>query len=159
MSAIIRYLEKVLKFLVITALGLMLLIVFFQVISRYVFNYTPSFAEELSRYLFVWIVFLSLPLVAQTGGHMAIETITSRLSGVKLKICRILASIFTMTFLSIMTWQGIRMVMIADFQTSPAMVIPMSWVYVVIPFGCGLMGIFVLMDFIKLLQTPAAETK
>ena len=76
MSAIIRYLEKVLKFLVITAIGLMLLIVFFQVISRYVFNYTPSFAEELSRYLFVWIVFLSLPLVAQTGGHMAIETIT-----------------------------------------------------------------------------------
>ena len=77
MSAIIRYLEKVLKFLVITAIGLMLLIVFFQVISRYVFNYTPSFAEELSRYLFVWIVFLSLPLVAQTGGHMAIETIKS----------------------------------------------------------------------------------
>ena len=79
MSAIIRYLEKVLKFLVITAIGLMLLIVFFQVISRYVFNYTPSFAEELSRYLFVWIVFLSLPLVAQTGGHMAIETISLHL--------------------------------------------------------------------------------
>ena len=90
---------------------------------------------------------------------MAIETITSRISGVKLKICRILASIFTMAFLGIMTWQGIRMVMIADFQTSPAMVIPMSWVYVVIPFGSGLMGIFVLMDFVKLLQTPAAETK
>lgn len=159
MSAIIHYLEKFLKFLVISAIGLMLLIVFFQVISRYVFNYTPSFAEELSRYLFVWIVFLSLPLVAQSGGHMAIETITSRISGVKLKACRVLASIFTLAFLAIMTWQGIRMVMIADFQTSPAMVIPMSWVYIVIPFGCGLMGIFVLMDFIKLLQTPARDIK
>ncbi len=159
MSAIIRYVENFLKFLVITAIGLMLLIVFFQVISRYVFNYTPSFAEELSRYLFVWIVFLSLPLVAQSGGHMAIETLTSRISGVKLKVCRVLASIFTLAFLVIMTWQGIRMVSIANFQTSPAMVIPMSWVYVVIPFGCGLMGLFVLMDFIKLLKTPSAEIK
>lgn len=159
MSSIIRYVENFLKFLVITAIGLMLLIVFLQVISRYVFNYTPSFAEELSRYLFVWIVFLSLPLVARVGGHMAIETLTSRISGIKLKICRILSAIFTLAFLAIMTWQGVRMVMIANFQTSPAMVIPMSWVYVVIPFGCAVMALYVLADFVKLLQTPPADVK
>ena len=148
-----QYVEKVLKFLVVTAIGLMLAIVFLQVITRYVFNYTPSFAEELSRYLFVWVVFLSLPLVAKSGGHMAIETITSRISGMKLKVCRVVADIFTIIFLLLMTWHGIRMVQLADFQTSPAMVIPMSWVYVVIPLGCAIMCVNVLLHFVELLRT------
>lgn len=154
-----HYVEKVLKALVVLSIGLMLFIVFMQVITRYVFNYTPSFSEELSRYLFVWVVFLSLPLVARAGGHMAIETLTSRISGVKLKVCRILADIFTLFFLGIMTVCGARMVQIADFQTSPAMVIPMSWVYIVIPVGCAIMFINVLQHFIDVLRAPADQVR
>lgn len=153
MTQIIQYIEKTLKFLVVTAIGLMLSIVFLQVISRYVFSYTPSFAEELSRYLFVWVVFLALPLVAKSGGHMAIETITSRVKGAKLKFCRVMADIFTIAFLLLMTVYGVRMVSIADFQTSPAMVIPMSWVYAVIPFGCAIMCFNVIVHLIELLRT------
>lgn len=154
MNAVMRCVENVLKFLIVAAIGLMLGIVFLQVVSRYCFNYTPSFAEELSRYLFVWVVFLSLPLVAKNGGHMAIETITSRLSGAKLKICRVLADIFTMVFLALMTVQGIRMAWIAHFQTSPAMLLPMSYVYAVIPLGCAIMCLNVLLHFSRLVRTP-----
>lgn len=153
MTKIMLYIEKILKFMVVSAIGLMLSIVFLQVISRYVFNYTPSFAEELSRYLFVWVVFLSLPLVAKGGGHMAIETITSRIKGTKLKVCRVLADSFTIIFLVLMTVYGIRMVSIANFQTSPAMVIPMSWVYVVIPVGCAIMCLNVIAHLLELLRT------
>lgn len=153
MNTLIGYMEKVLKLLVVTGIALMLLIVFFQVISRYCFSYTPSFAEELSRYLFVWVVFLSLPLVAKHGGHMAIETITSRIKGAKLKVFRVAADIFTIAFLLLMTVQGIRMVGIAHFQTSPAMLLPMSYVYVIIPIGCGIMCINVLAHFVRLLRT------
>ncbi len=159
MKKLLEYLEKTLKFLVITAIGLMLCIVFLQVITRYAFNFTPSFAEELSRYLFVWIVFLSLPLVAKTGGHMAIETLTSRISGSKLKTCRVIADIFTIAFLLIMTWHGVKMVQLAHFQTSPAMVIPMSYVYSVIPFGCAVMCIYVINHFMTLLRTAPEDVK
>jgi TRAP-type C4-dicarboxylate transport system permease small subunit len=154
-----QYVEKMLKHLVVTGIGLMLVIVFVQVITRYCFNYTPSFAEELSRYLFVWVVFLALPLVAKSGGHMAIETITSRLSGVKLKVARVLADIATMAFLALMTMEGVRMVEISHFQTSPAMLLPMSYVYVVIPFGCAVMLVNVARHFIDLLRTAAHEVK
>ncbi len=159
MKKLLEYLENTLKFLVVTAIGLMLCIVFLQVITRYAFNFTPSFAEELSRYLFVWVVFLSLPLVAKTGGHMAIETLTSRISGKKLKTCRVLADIFTIIFLLIMTWHGTKMVQLAHFQTSPAMVIPMSYVYSVIPFGCAVMCIYVINHFISLLRTAPEDVK
>ena len=85
MSRLLNLIDTLLKRLTIVCIALMLVIVFAQVITRYCFNYTPSFGEELSRYLFVWTVFLSLPLLARSGGHMAIETLTNRLHGAKLK--------------------------------------------------------------------------
>ncbi len=156
MSSVIAFLESLLKKLVITAIGLMLLLVFAQVITRYLFGYTPSFGEELARYLFVWVVFLSLPLVAKAGGHMAIETLTSRISGTPLKVCRLAADIFSMVFLAIMTWNGVIMVSRAHFQTSPAMMVPMSYVYAVIPFGCAVMLLYVVGNFFRTLRGPSA---
>lgn len=152
-------LDWVLKALIIIGNGLMLLLVFGQVITRYVFNYTPSFGEELARYLFVWVVFLSLPLVAKYGGHMAIETLTSRVHGATLKFLNILADLFTIIFLLIMVVCGVEMVMRTSYQTSPAMMIPMSWVYSVIPFGCAVMLLYVVENFITVLKTPASEMK
>jgi TRAP-type C4-dicarboxylate transport system permease small subunit len=159
MLSFLTALEKIFKALATFGMGLMLVIVFAQVITRYVFSYTPSFGEELARYLFVWVVFISLPLVAKAGGHMAIETLTVRLKGMKLKICRVLADIFTMIFLLIMVVQGVRMVLLADFQTSAALEIPMSWVYVVMPVGCAVMFISVSAGFIQLLRTPPDDVK
>ena len=148
-------LEKILKAMVIVANGSMLLLVFAQVITRYCFGWTPAFGEELARYLFVWVVFLSLPLVAKYGGHMCIETLTSRVHGKTLKALNILADLFTLVFLGIMVVNGIKMVRLTSFQTSPAMMIPMSWVYVVIPFGCAVMFCYVLANLVQVIRTKA----
>lgn len=153
------WLEACLKALVIFGNGLMLLLVFAQVITRYLFNYTPYFGEELARYLFVWVVFLSLPLVARYGGHMAIETLTSRVHGATLKFLNICADIFTIVFMGIMVIYGVQMVIRTNYQTSPAMMIPMSWVYVVIPFGCAVMLIYSVENLINVLRTPADTIK
>ena len=158
MKALCATLENILKWMVIIANGFMLLLVFAQVITRYVFGYTPEFGEELARYLFVWVVFLSMPLVAKSGGHMCIETLTSRVHGATLKTLRILADMVSLAFLTIMVWQGSLMVDRMGFQTSPALEVPMSYVYIVIPFGCGVMLLYVLGDFIRTLRTPASET-
>ena len=159
MSKILNFIDILLKRLTIFCIALMLVIVFVQVITRYCFNYTPSFGEELARYLFVWTVFLSLPLLARSGGHMAIETLTNRIHGAKLKACRIIADIFSFWFLAIMVWYGGKMVVLAQYQTSPAMLIPMSYVYSVIPFGCFVMLLYTVENFIKVIRTPADEVK
>ena len=156
MKALCATLESILKWMVILANGVMLLLVFAQVITRYVFGFTPEFGEELARYLFVWVVFLTMPLVAKSGGHMCIETLTSRVHGATLKTLRILADMVSLAFLTIMVWQGSLMVDRMGFQTSPALEVPMSYVYIVIPFGCGVMLLYVLGDFIRTLRTPAS---
>ena len=90
---------------------------------------------------------------------MAIETLTSRVHGATLKFLNILADIFTIIFLCIMVWCGVEMVARTSFQTSPAMMIPMSWVYAVIPFGCAIMLIYTIANLVNVLKTPAAKTK
>jgi TRAP-type C4-dicarboxylate transport system permease small subunit len=147
--------EKFLSLFVSLLIGAMLLWVFALVITRYCFNYTPSYGEELARYMFVWVVFLSLPIVAKKSGHMAIEMVTLRLRGGMLKAVRLIASLFTLLFLILMVYQGAVMVVKTSIQTSAALQIPMSWVYVAIPVGCLIMLINVLDGFITLLRTPA----
>ena len=150
-------LETLLKIAVIICNGGMLLLVFGQVITRYCFGWTPSFGEELARYLFVWVVFLSLPLVAKTGGHMCIETLTSRVHGRTLQALNILADLFSLAFLSIMVWCGLQMIERTSFQTSPAMMIPMSWVYAVIPFGCAVMWLYVACNLWKVVKQGSKQ--
>lgn len=157
MESFLKPIEKILQKVVSVLIGAMMAWVFIQVIGRYVFNYTPSYGEELARYMFVWVVFLSLPVVAKKGGHMAIEMVTIRLKGTALKSVRTIADILTMIFLLIMVVEGARMVMIASFQTSAALQISMSWVYCVIPVGCFIMLLNVVDNFIKLIRTPAEE--
>ncbi len=155
MEHILAFCDKILKGIVVTLIGVMLVWVSAMVPARYFFNYTPSYGEELSRYMFVWIVFLSFPIVAKAGGHMAIETVTSRISGAKLKFARTCASLCTLAFLAIMTWQGVFMVYKSTFQTSPGLGLSMSYVYLAIPIGCGIMFLNVVYGFFQLLKTPA----
>ncbi|WP_342718538.1 TRAP transporter small permease, partial [Propionivibrio dicarboxylicus] len=53
-----RLLLKSLEWLLICIFGLMVLLVFGNVVLRYGFNYGIIFSEEVSRFLFVWMVFL-----------------------------------------------------------------------------------------------------
>lgn len=131
--------ENAMRWIIIVLTGFMLFWVFFQVLTRYFFSYTPSFGEELARYVFVWIVFLCLPIVAKSGGHMAIEFVTTRVKGRALRAITIAADTLTAVFLAIMIVGGMEMVIDMSYQLSPALRLSMSFVYVVIPFGCLIM--------------------
>jgi TRAP-type C4-dicarboxylate transport system permease small subunit len=155
MENFLNRVENILSIVVSGIIGLMMLWVFVQVVTRYTFSYTPSFGEELARYMFVWVVFLSLPIVAKKGGHMAIEMITVRLRGAALRTVNLIADTFTLIFLAIMVWHGAGMVMRASYQTSPALQISMSWIYLAIPIGCGIMLLNVLQHFLTLLRAGA----
>jgi TRAP-type C4-dicarboxylate transport system permease small subunit len=150
MKKLLTLMEKTFAFLSMVGIGLMLIIIFLQVVSRYFFHYTASYSEELSRYLFVWVTFLSLPVVSRQGGHMAVGLLTEHFTGERLRRLKIAGCVCSLAFLVIMVWQGIRMVQLAVWQTSPAMEIPMSYMYISIPLGCGCMLLLVLEELFDL---------
>lgn len=152
MKKVIALIEKTFAAAVTAGIGLMLIIIFLQVISRYFFGHTASYSEEISRYLFVWVVFLSLPVVSRQGGHMAVGLLAERFTGEKLRRLKIAGGLCSGAFLVIMVYQGIRMVFLASWQTSPAMEIPMSYIYIAIPMGCAAMLLVTIDELIGIIK-------
>ncbi|MBG0775940.1 MAG: TRAP transporter small permease [Desulfovibrionaceae bacterium] len=154
---LVNKIEDIFKFLITTMSGGMLLIIFVQVVIRYSSGFLADTdgafaasylsmchivlqtAEELARYMFVYMVFLGLPLVAKQGGHMAIDTLTMRVSEEKRRILNLVAEAITSGFMLLMTVQGIKMVRVNYFQLTPGLEIPISIVFMAIPLGCGFM--------------------
>ena len=64
--------------LVWTILGLAM-IGFVQVISRYMFNYSFTWFEELGRYLGVFIAFLGASIGVKTGSHFTMDLLVSKM--------------------------------------------------------------------------------
>lgn len=48
-------------------------ILFIQVVMRYVFNNSLSWSEEIARYLFIWLVFIGISYGAKQMKHLKID--------------------------------------------------------------------------------------
>ncbi|MCR4425244.1 MAG: TRAP transporter small permease [Firmicutes bacterium] len=124
----------------------MVLSVFLQVVFRYALAQPLSWAEELARFLFVWISMLSA--AGGLGGSMrqGVDLVTRRLPVKARAVIGILVRLGTVLFCSVLVMWGIELVKIVHYQTSPAMGVPMSWVYSAVPVAAGLMVFMLVTD-------------
>ena len=133
-------LDRILSSALILILALMVLNVLWQVFSRYILQTPSSFTDELSRYLMIWIGILGAAYVSGMNAHVRIDVFVSRLSkGMQKKIqlmVRLAIAFFSLVVLII---GGCRLVYISFIlgQKSPALQIPLAYVYLVLPLsGC-----------------------
>ena len=152
MQRILDCMDRILQKIIIGTMAFMLFFTFIQVVARYLFESSLVYSEELSRYLFVWTVFLGLPVVAKRGGHMAVTALSGRLKGTAARTMSIAAYLVGIVFMATMIIQGFEMVQRTSQQLSPAMEISMSWVYLAIPIGCLFMMLQMVSDLCALLR-------
>lgn len=152
MQRILDCMDWILQKIIIGTMAFMLFFTFIQVVARYLFESSLVYSEELSRYLFVWTVFLGLPVVAKRGGHMAVTALSGRLKGTAARTMSIAAYLVGIVFMATMIIQGFEMVQRTSQQLSPAMEISMSWVYLAIPIGCLFMMLQMVSDLCALLR-------
>lgn len=143
MKQIINFIDRVENFtLVWTILGLAL-IGFVQVISRYIFNYSFTWYEELGRYLGVFIAFLGASVGVKTGSHFTMDLLVAKLGRPWQGRVRCATNglcaffFFTVAFYS---WKIVAR-MVGYETTSPTMELPMYLVYLPIPVFSGVMGL------------------
>lgn len=74
-------LSRVVHAIMGACLGVMALAVFVNVVLRYGFGSGIPASEELSRLLFVWMVFIGGTLAYPRGEHMAFTSLVARLQG------------------------------------------------------------------------------
>src|SRR5699024_8651416 len=69
-----------------------------QIIARNLFEKGLTWADELARYGGLGIVFLAIPLLLLRNGHICVDIISSRLSGVAGRVLRVVNEIIVLLF-------------------------------------------------------------
>ena len=122
-------------FLIVAA---MVIVTTLQVVFRVAFN-ALTWSEELSRYLLVWGTFFGATLAYKRGNHIAVTFIIDFFP-TRLRVWfNVLTYLLSLAFFVIVAQQGMNMITMQIFQVSPALQIPMRYVYWSIPLSCGIM--------------------
>jgi TRAP-type C4-dicarboxylate transport system permease small subunit len=93
MNRLINGYCKLLDALVALALAIMVMLVFGNVVLRYAFNTGITVSEEVSRWLFVWLVFLGAIVALKEHAHLGSDMLVSRLPVAGKKICLVLGQL------------------------------------------------------------------
>lgn len=79
MKKALDVLEKIVEFIMVMLVLGFTILIFVQVVSRYVFNNTITWSEQAGRYLFIWLVFLGLPILYRHGEHVGFTMVVEKL--------------------------------------------------------------------------------
>lgn len=91
MDHMLRLVFGLLEWVLIVALSVMVGLVFGNVVLRYLFDTGLPFAEELSRYLFVWITFLGAVVATRERLHIGLRGLIERLPMPAQRACAVLS--------------------------------------------------------------------
>lgn len=153
LDKLFKGLRSVLYWFSVAAMSVMLVVIFAQVVSRYLFNWTPEWSEELARYLFVWVVFIGSALIMGESGHLAVQFVPNHFKGTAAgKALEIVINLSGYAFIVLLLVQGTKMMQVMTFQISPGLEIPMSWVYSVIPISSVLMLLYLVKDTVRIVR-------
>ena len=89
-DTLLRTYCKVLEALTAICLAVMVVLVFGNVVLRYVFNSGIAVSEEVSRWLFVWLTFLGAIVALRAHGHLGTEVLVGRLGTTGKKVCLVI---------------------------------------------------------------------
>jgi TRAP-type C4-dicarboxylate transport system permease small subunit len=139
------HVQRALGWLLALLMGVMVLDVTWQVVSRFVLRTPSSFTEELAGFLLIWIGLLGAAYCLRARSHLAIDLLVSRLRGRARRAATITAHLIVAAFaLAAMVIGGALLVRLALqlHQISAAMGIPVGFVYLALPLAGLLMLVF-----------------
>ncbi len=120
----------------------MVLNVLWQVFTRFVLRHPSSFTEELARYMMIWVGLLGSAYAAGKKSHLALDLVTSRLTGARKRFSEMFVHGAVLLFaLTVLVGGGGRLVYIqlSLGQQSAALQMKLGYVYLAVP----LAGLFI----------------
>lgn len=131
MKRVLNWLNESLEeFLMVISLILMTVFMGIQVFSRYILGVSPSWSEELTRYLFVWAGFLSVSYCTKKCISIKIEQFAAMFSRRGRAVFKLVNHAFELIFFFYLIPFSLRYLLtaFASGQVSPACGIPMYYV-------------------------------
>lgn len=104
-----------------------------QVITRYVFNNSLYWSEEVARYIFVWCCMLSLSVAVKNGTNATIDVVSSKLKGRAKSIQKIIVDLIIVAICVLFVIYGVRILPTMARTVSAALLIPNNYLYASVP--------------------------
>lgn len=142
-----KFIEKFEKFVACASVSVMAILVFVNVIARFIFNSPLAVADEMSCYLFVLMSFMGTAIAARRKAHLGLTIVTDKLSPSAARKVQVLMYFIAAVFCLLIVIFGIEMVMsqYALGQETATMQWP-EWIYgLFVPVGAA----FALLAFLS----------
>ena len=124
------------KYIAVVTLSATVILLALQVISRYVFNFSIAWAEEVSRFSYIWAVYMGMSMAARDNQHIRINVHLKFLLPPKIfKFSEAIADSIMVFFFVLMVFFSLKMLsFMYEYPFSSAVTkIPMYYVYTIIP--------------------------
>ena len=138
-SKFLDVLEKVEKAILAITVAIMIIIITYQVIMRYVFANANSWSEELARYLFIYDVMIGAAMAIRRNSHLQIDILINLMKPKARILLSIVATLAGMVFIGFLFAYSITLVQTGARTMSAGLGIPMSIPYACMPIGLVLM--------------------
>lgn len=131
-------LDRILLAVTMLMLAVMVADVSWQVIARYAMDEPSTFTDELARFLMVWVALLGGAYLFGRHGHLSVTLLRDRLPAPVQKILIVATEVLIIAFAAVvMIYGSQRLIGRTLAQPSPALGIPMGWVYSILPLSAG----------------------
>ncbi|NQV40788.1 MAG: TRAP transporter small permease [Candidatus Marinimicrobia bacterium] len=162
MKSLTALIDKLLSKFLVFLMGTIVVVVTWQVVTRFLMTTPSSYTEELARFLLIWIGVLGGAYALRTRAHLGIDIMTTKLHGRQKDMLMIGIYLAIILFSSlILVIGGIKLVALTFSlnQISASLGIKMGYIYTVLPLSGSIMIIYsldVILDAFKG-QSPVEE--
>lgn len=132
MKKMIDFYSKIEAHLLVGSLIVTVILIFCQVVLRYVFQSSPSWSEELARYIFIWQIWLGTSVAQKDRVHVRIQLFQGTK---KQRYLTIAADVIWLLFCLFLAVYGFQLVLSIKRRKllSAAIRLPMYLVYASLP--------------------------
>ena len=138
-SKFMDVLEKILRWIIGIAMVVMVAVIFYQVVLRYIFQNSNIWSEELARYLMCFVVLFGAAIAIRKGSHLQVDFLINMLPERARCIAMVICTLAGDGFLVFFLIHGISLCQGTTNSISSGTGIPMSYVYACLPIGAALM--------------------
>ena len=133
MKRFLGFYHQLLTWLMVGTVAVLIIPVTLQIISRYT-ALIPSWiwTEELSRFLFIWMVMLNAMIGVREHTHFEVD-VWPDLKPRPAALLRIVSHLFVLIFALVFVWWGIQFVRFGWSQNSELAELPMAFIFMAWP--------------------------
>lgn len=128
-----RVLFKALEWFAIICMVVLTIIVFMDVILRYIFKQGFSWSQEVATLMLVWFSLIGMAIGVLEKIHISIEMFTAKLPERAIRVLESVDHILIAVFGGAMVYYGLLIMNMTKLSTLPATKLPSSVLYVILP--------------------------